>query len=129
MNHVNKKNIKKDIECENQKIRSKIENAKSHYTINDINKRNQVLNDHKNILFQQSPSIAKLDPLIRKIETSTIASSKKVSYMLIKLHAAILTQFTFVDSLLLRDKLVEACDTLPAGVRYRALGEIALTAS
>ena len=51
MNHVNKKNIKKDIECENQKIRSKIENAKSHYTINDINKRNQVVNDHKNILF------------------------------------------------------------------------------
>ena len=69
LNNVMKKSVIKDIESENQKIKEKIDKAKSNYSLRALSNHKQKLKQHKHILMANSPSKGKLvDPLVRKID-------------------------------------------------------------
>jgi len=81
LNIVTKKVCVKEIMSENQKIKHKIEHAKSNYSLQALAMHNSRVNAHKSILMAHSPSANKLDPLIKKSEKSFffLNSSNKVS--------------------------------------------------
>ena len=70
LNTINKKNQTKDILNENLKIKSKIEKAKSIYSLNALGMHQKKFNEHKNILRSNSPAIVRNDPLVRKVNRS-----------------------------------------------------------
>ena len=70
LNTINKKNQTKDILNENLKIKSKIEKAKSIYSLNALDMHQKKFNEHKNILRSNSPAIVRNDPLVRKVNRS-----------------------------------------------------------
>ena len=70
LNQVIKKNQMSDINAQNKKIKAKIDNARSNYSLKQLDHHAKNFERHKTILMGQSPSVAKLDPLIRKIDHS-----------------------------------------------------------
>ena len=66
LNTISKKNNVREIENENQKIKQKIEQAKSGYSLKALTKHKKAHKQHRQILMQQSPTSSRLDPLIRK---------------------------------------------------------------
>lgn len=108
---MKKKNQIKDIESENQKIKTKIEKAKSNYSISNLEKHKSKVNHHKSILMSYSPSKNKLDPLIKKIDSkATTSLANIVSYLYL---------LPFLTDQLTRLNCIEKRSQLKFGLQYQ----------
>lgn len=99
LNNISKKSVIKEIESENLKIREKIVNAKSNYSLRALSQHKQKMKQHKNILMANSPSKGKLvDPLVRKIDSSSTSLSALVSGYCEQTHKRSQSQQTDLDN-------------------------------
>ena len=75
LNSIRKKNVIKDIEQQNLMIKQKINEAKSNYSLQVLEKQTERQKQHRSIL--QSNSQLRLDPLVRKVNTSMASNSRQ----------------------------------------------------
>ena len=83
----------RDIESENQKIKAKIEQAKSNYSVKAFSKHINRLTKQKEILMSGSPSRQNLDPLVTKLQK--VKFSNRVSNFVNSILSKLASVFRF----------------------------------